>query len=337
MAMDIFGKSGADLLPMIMQGTDALNAQREKVRELGLSYSGENAAAAGAYKDAMEDLTSSFRGLMIAIGPTIAAIVTQWTPGITKAVTGVKDWMGANPGLSQSIVTCAAAIGGILTVLGPLLMMVPGIAAAFSMVGSVVAGVVPVLTAVGGAIAALFAGLSAPILAVAALIGVAVHMIVTNWQGMLEGLDVIWDGLVVAGEAVAGFFSSIWDTITGVFEAGWNWIAGIIAQIADAIGGLFSAIGSLVGLGGVPALNIPGRAVGGPVTGGMPYIVGEQGPELFVPSQSGRIIPNGAGGGANVTINMNGATVRSEADIRALSEALAETVGRELRGMGAFA
>ncbi len=36
-----------------------------------------------------------------------------------------------------------------------------------------------------------------------------------------------------------------------------------------------------------------GRAVGGPVSAGTPYIVGERGPELFVPSISGSIIPNG--------------------------------------------
>jgi hypothetical protein len=41
----------------------------------------------------------------------------------------------------------------------------------------------------------------------------------------------------------------------------------------------------------------PMRADGGPVTGGSPYIVGERGPELFVPSSSGSIVPNGAGGG----------------------------------------
>ena len=36
------------------------------------------------------------------------------------------------------------------------------------------------------------------------------------------------------------------------------------------------------------------RAIGGPVSSGMPYVVGEKGPELFVPSVSGSIIPNGS-------------------------------------------
>lgn len=55
--------------------------------------------------------------------------------------------------------------------------------------------------------------------------------------------------------------------------------------------------------------NLPsGRAGGGDVTGGMPYYVGERGPELFVPSGNGTIVPSdtlaGAmGGGPSVNYN----------------------------------
>jgi hypothetical protein len=45
------------------------------------------------------------------------------------------------------------------------------------------------------------------------------------------------------------------------------------------------------------------KADGGPVSGGRPYIVGEQGPELFVPGMSGGIVPNHALAGGGVTIN----------------------------------
>ena len=66
---------------------------------------------------------------------------------------------------------------------------------------------------------------------------------------------------------------------------------------------------------------IDGLATGGPARGGTPYIVGERGPELFVPNSSGRVIPNhkmgGSGGGVTVVQNINFATgiqasVRSE-------------------------
>ena len=44
------------------------------------------------------------------------------------------------------------------------------------------------------------------------------------------------------------------------------------------------------------------RAMGGPVSAGDSYMVGERGPELFMPKTSGTIVPNGAGSGLVVNI-----------------------------------
>jgi len=72
-------------------------------------------------------------------------------------------------------------------------------------------------------------------------------------------------------------------------------IARIIAQmlvlklLQGALGGIFGKIG----LGGALP-GIPGKAAGGAVAANAPYIVGEKGPELFVPRVSGTIIPNDA-------------------------------------------
>lgn len=58
-------------------------------------------------------------------------------------------------------------------------------------------------------------------------------------------------------------------------------------------------------------LGVPVKAMGGPVSAGSPYVVGERGPELFVPSSSGSIISNskmssgGGGGMGGVTVNYN--------------------------------
>jgi hypothetical protein len=51
--------------------------------------------------------------------------------------------------------------------------------------------------------------------------------------------------------------------------------------------------------------SLPGNAAGGPVFAGRASIVGERGPELFVPSDGGSIIPNNQMGGSNVTYNIN--------------------------------
>jgi hypothetical protein len=66
---------------------------------------------------------------------------------------------------------------------------------------------------------------------------------------------------------------------------------------------------------------IPGRAIGGPVSSGSPYVVGEKGPELFVPHASGTIVPNnkmgssGGGGSGSVTVNYNIAAGVSRAEL----------------------
>jgi hypothetical protein len=52
--------------------------------------------------------------------------------------------------------------------------------------------------------------------------------------------------------------------------------------------------------------DLPGRAGGGRVSGGSSYLVGEMGPELFMPGRGGNIVPNDrlGGGGTNITINV---------------------------------
>jgi hypothetical protein len=90
----------------------------------------------------------------------------------------------------------------------------------------------------------------------------------------------------------------------------------------------------------------PGRATGGPVNSGTPYIVGEQGPELFVPSSYGRImdafstnkalLSNAGGGvmssgGSNVTINVS---VAPTADKAAIGQTLVEAISAYERRSG---
>ncbi|MCA3120554.1 MAG: phage tail tape measure protein [Rhodocyclaceae bacterium] len=68
-------------------------------------------------------------------------------------------------------------------------------------------------------------------------------------------------------------------------------------------GSIVSSIAGAFGFGG--GTQLPGRAAGGPVSAGMGYLVGEKGPELFLPRQSGSIVPNGAMGGATIVFNVS--------------------------------
>jgi hypothetical protein len=68
-------------------------------------------------------------------------------------------------------------------------------------------------------------------------------------------------------------------------------------------------------------------AKGGPAKAGSPYIVGEQGPELFVPGSSGTVIPNdrmgqmgSAVGGPNINISYNIQSGVSRAELQPILE-----------------
>ncbi len=107
---------------------------------------------------------------------------------------------------------------------------------------------------------------------------------------------------------------------TGTF--GFEELKGVALSALDAIAGaaLKAGMGSLFGgSGGGGGLGealaglvggLPGRATGGPVSPGRAYVVGERGPELFVPASSGRVEVGGGSGGVRevrVAITVNAA------------------------------
>ncbi|PLK27415.1 tail tape measure protein [Novosphingobium sp. TH158] len=94
------------------------------------------------------------------------------------------------------------------------------------------------------------------------------------------------------------------------------------------LGGLFGGL-----IGGL--LGLPGRAIGGPVSPGKGYVVGERGPELFVPTSAGRIENAlGAGGSRDVRIAISVNAPTGPAASQALqrsSRQVASAVRRALR------
>jgi hypothetical protein len=86
----------------------------------------------------------------------------------------------------------------------------------------------------------------------------------------------------------------------------------IFAPLSTAVGNLPTNLPTGLspiltsGLGPVPLPPLPGRAIGGDVIAGRAYMVGEHGPEPFIPGVSGTILPNSAlrGGAPNVSVNV---------------------------------
>ena len=154
-------------------------------------------------------------------------------------------------------------------------------------------------------------------------------------QAALQGVS---NFLKLIGVGLEGIKSAM-----GVFQWMWdmgNKIAGVLAKIVGFIGQIGGDIwGRITGF----LSDVPGRASGGPVSAAQPYMVGEQGPELFVPSSSGRIVNakdtadmSGRSSGGNVYLNIDasGIMATSRAHQRQVISTLIEAANEELIGRG---
>jgi hypothetical protein len=184
-------------------------------------------------------------------------------------------------------------------------------------------------------------------------------------EAMTTGVASVVDGTQSAQQVFAQFLQSVaqalantaQEMIASYFAIG---LAKMFAGLGTSGGGLGSifggggfgsftggafgsgGVGDLPGLGGAGALSTPGlysglsfRATGGPVTSGSPYIVGERGPELFVPGRSGSIVPNNrlaAGGGGDTVVN-GGINITVENTGESLGAEAQKQIARQVQGI----
>jgi hypothetical protein len=152
----------------------------------------------------------------------------------------------------------------------------------------------------------------------------------TLTDGFSRAGDVLERGLVSAVRRGSLGFDDLRRTALGVIDS-------IAAQavkgaLGDSSGGGLLSLGTGL-LGAV--LGLPGRATGGPVSPGRGYVVGERGPELFVPTSAGRVeAPSPSGGGRDVrvaiTVNGHGNAGGAQA-LQRSSRQVASAVRRALR------
>jgi len=108
-------------------------------------------------------------------------------------------------------------------------------------------------------------------------------------------------------------------------------VVNIVADLIDGFRTLIN-LGSRIG-GAIGGMFGGGRAAGGPVSAGTTYLVGEKGPELFTPSRSGSIIPNGSMGGGSNVINI---TVNGAIDPISTARQITQILNREATLSGTF-
>jgi hypothetical protein len=328
-AAQLLGKGWQSMAELIEMGADDLNASLTAVSEQKV-ISEEELQMAREYRAAMDGLGDSVDDLQIKSGQRLVPLATLLANGASAAL----DFDAKVTELFKDIVGNGTQAEEQLSEL---------------------AGVVDEGRINAGAFKTAIQNAKTPLdnLATSANnASVAIVNADTAWKNLTGSLDreVALDNaktdLAELEAAAAKAFGTGAQADIDDYEAKLASYAGVLAGISGTMDGIsskeilfrFKTQGSAAALeyarylargaeyGGISefdALTLAGisgtRASGGPVMGGGTYLVGERGPELFTPSSSGNITPNNAlGGGANITVNVNGGDPNSI--VRALQQ-----------------
>ena len=156
-------------------------------------------------------------------------------------------------------------------------------------------------------------------------------------QAVAKAAEVLTGQQKMEQELFEGLASTFAGTVTSAFDAAVSGTENFGVALQELGGKLLSTIGQMLvmysiaqalgALGGgagnpqgilsflARAFGYQGKANGGPVTGGTPYLIGERGPELFVPGTSGGVMSNNdlrqsMNGGGSPVLNMSFQTTR---------------------------
>ncbi|HMP05794.1 MAG TPA: phage tail tape measure protein [Lacipirellulaceae bacterium] len=268
-AMQIFGRSGTKLLPLMKDGARGINDLREQARDLGLTMSTEDAHAAEVLGDTVAALWTVLKRTAFTIGAALAPLLTEMAEIVTRVAKTTGDWIAANKALITTIFKVGAGIpfgGAALVALG----------ATISGLGVALGGMATLITTAGAAVGALgtmLASLLSPIgLVIAGVGSLAAYIIYATgaggealawlgdqfgvlkdtalaaWKGIGDAMaagdlalaaKILWLTLKMEWQRGVNFLEARWLDFKGVFVNVWqNAVFGIARLMTDAWAGL---------------------------------------------------------------------------------------------------
>jgi hypothetical protein len=323
LAMELFGKSGMNLIPMLNQGRDALG-------QYSATIDTQMAQAADKFNDALNAIARSVAGPFNQAITALLPFITQLAQGIA----GLAQWFSGLPAPLQNIVAIMGGLTAAFIVLAP---AITALVSVLTLVGPLFTGIAAALVSIPALIAG-WAGAIAPLMAALAPLGqllLAIFSGPVGWVALLVAAgvalyafrDQIAQAFAAIGQvlqqAAAGFkivfidpvanalkamvdgikslFSSLAQALAAPFTAAANMIKGvvngIIGGIERGINGAISALNRMIAganaalsrlrlpsIPTIPTVTLPRFAEGGVVSGPTVAMVGEGGePEYIVP------------------------------------------------------
>jgi len=306
LSMELFGKSGQNMIPMLNMGGDA-------IEKMGGKMTTAFAQKADEYNDKLAMIQGKIGGmatsLMIALIPALDAMASA-VLAATDAMTKLPGWLQAVVGLTvafgiavtalaPALTAVAAILGslGTLTIGATLASWATGFLTAAASVATFVAGVVTAPVLIGAALIAasaaififrdsigktfqeIWATIADPKTGFIAIIGMA-------WNNMVDGMKAYLAGMVKPiADTWDAIVNSVRGAINGAIRLAGQGINALIEQ-ANRLLNAYNAVANVTHLpqvGLIQYVNVPQFAEGGMVDRPTYLLAGEAGPEYIVP------------------------------------------------------
>lgn len=124
LAMQIFGRGGQALIPVLNLGSDGITRLSQEAHRLGVVLTAENAKAIDDFSDGTKDLKASLGGLWLQLSLMLIPALKDITAKATNFVVKLKEWAELHPKLSKSITEWGLALGVVLTTLGIMVLTI---------------------------------------------------------------------------------------------------------------------------------------------------------------------------------------------------------------------
>lgn len=275
LANDIFGKSYADLNPLLKDGSDAIKQTKDEARDLGLVMSNETVASGEELGDTLDKVKDSVGMMGADIGsallPTIQTLSDLFLE-LMPVVRPVIDLFGKVFG--KAIGALAKPIGELAQkLMPPLLKLFEAFLPILDLLTPIIELISALLTPIIDAIAwliDLIADLLAPVIediseTLNNVLGGALEFIgglfksvgdtaKSIWEGVSGTLKGIWNGISDTAKSVWGGIkdgiSGTWTKLSETASSVWNGVTGFFGRVWDGIKGTAQTAWGATGIGG---------------------------------------------------------------------------------------
>lgn len=237
LALQLFGRAGAQMAPLLNRGSAGISDLMAKAKELGLVIDEEGVAKLGKYRTAQREFQGTMEGLKVSLG---SALLPAVTTGF-QALGNLAQVFGKIPGPVKTATIAVVGFAAASALLGPRISVLGGYIGGL---GKGAAGAVRGMAGMGAAAQGLATGGSAATGALSGL-STATGAVSTGAKNMGTGLRGASGGTMAFAAAAAAVGMTI-STLVGKFNET-NGALGRMTSVIMGATGPFSALGLVFG------------------------------------------------------------------------------------------